>query len=439
MIDLRIIIEKYPRSVGTRSQLASLLHDLYPSDKRSVNVAMIVYDSGIASKMAGLKGFDIVQQHGFMKQLVDEYGLQEAYAEEGIAIWAKAYNLIVPSSAYAPSVKTPSNPHATVHNPDAYAKPTDIVNGSASDYELEEQSHGVIIAKFRGFDEADVIIPNTIDGKKVVGIGKGAYYNCKVMKTLLISYGIEFIEDGAFANCENLSRVTFPTTLIRIGSIKEPNRHLTFSFRSDSMPTGAFAGSGVTKISLPDGLEILGDSSFKECKKLMSIDLPNGISAIEDNTFSGCSSLTKVILPERLSKLGKYVFNGCSKLYDVQFPLSLIEIGAYAFKGCSALTAVVLNEGLKRIGESAFNDCPKLAKILIPSTVSEIAEGYGYKVGDLFTINGWYQPMDRRRNGWSTMTKNPNLTIYCYSGSYGLEYARKKEYPIQNATNFSNN
>ena len=99
---------------------------------------------------------------------------------------------------------------------------------------------------------------------------------------------------------------------------------------------------------------------------------------------------------------------------------------------------VVLNEGLKKIGVSAFNDCPKLTKILIPSTVSEIEEDHGYRASDLFTINGWYQPSDRRCNGWSTHSKNANLTIYCYSGSYALEYARKKEYPIQNAANFSN-
>lgn len=420
--------------MGTRSQLASLLRDLYPSEKRAVNVALAVYDSGITSRFSGLKVIDSVLLHSFIKQLVDEFGLQEQFAAEGIEVWAKAYGITV---AKANVVQHHTDKQTTItHNPDAYAKPG-TVNGLASDYELKHRSQGVVIAKFRGFDEADLVIPNTIDGKKVVGIGEGAYLNCKAMKTLLISDGIEFIEDGAFANCENLSKVTFPTTLSRIGSIKDPNARISFSFGSNSMPKGAFANSGVTKISLPERLKKIGESSFSGCKKLALIDFPNGIIEIEDSAFSGCSALTKVVLPEQLTKLGRYAFNGCSKLSDIHFPLSLREIGASAFKGCSSLAMVVLNEGLQKIGESAFNDCSRLTKILIPSTVSEIEEGYGYRSSDLFTLNGWYQPSDRRRNGWRTESKNSNLTIYCYSGSYGLEYARKKEYPIQNAANFT--
>ena len=89
-----MIIEKYPRSAGTRSQLASLLRDLYPSEKRAINVALAVYDSGIVSKLAKQKSVDSVLYHNFIKQLVDEFGLQEQFAAEGIVIWAKADSFI---------------------------------------------------------------------------------------------------------------------------------------------------------------------------------------------------------------------------------------------------------------------------------------------------------------------------------------------------------
>lgn len=433
MLDLKTIIKKYPRSAGTRSQLASLLRDLYPSEKRAVNVALAVYDSGIVSKLAKLKSIDSVLFHSFIKQLVDEFGLQEQFAAEGIVIWAKAYGVLVPDS----NVTQPPTQHqkSITHNLDAYAKPG-TVNGSASDFELEQRLQGVVIAKFRGFDETDAIIPNTINGKKVVGIGKGAYFNCKSLRTLHISDGITFIEDGAFAKCENLSKVTFPVTLSRIGSIEKPNTRPIFGLAHDAIPKGAFENCDITNISLPSGLKYLGESTFKECKKLKSIDLPNGINEIGDSAFYGCEALMNVMLPEQLSKLGSYAFFHCSNLTDVHFPLSLKEIGASAFKKCTSLKIVVLNEGLERIFESAFNDCPKLSKILIPSTVSVI--GGNYANNDLFAINGWHQPLDRRYKGWSTQSKNENLTIYCYSGSYGLEYARKIGYPIKNAVNFTN-
>ena len=245
------------------------------------------------------------------------------------------------------------------------------------------------------------------------------------MKTLLISDGIMFIEDRAFINCRNLSKVTFPITLNRIGSEKHP---------AGRRFIGAFENSGIIRVSLPEGLKKLGESTFRGCDKMISIDMPNGITEIEDYTFESCRSLEKIVLPENLAKIGHSAFSGCSKMEDVQFPLSLKEIGNYVFSGCYSLTAIILNEGLKKIGDSAFTNCTKLSKILIPSTVSEI----GGKYDDVFTVHGWYQPTDRRRKGWATSSPNPNLTIYCYSGSYALEYAREKGYPVQNAANFVN-
>lgn len=386
---------------------------------------MAVYDSEIVSKLAKLKSVDSVLFHSFIKQLVDEFGLQEQFAAEGIVIWTKAYGVLVPDSNVT---QPPTQQQKSItYNPDAYAKPV-MINGLASDYELQQRLGGVVIAKFRGFNEADVIIPNKINGKKVVGIGKEAYRKCKTMRTLHISDGIEFIEDGAFANCDNLSNVIFPTTLSRIGSIKEPNNRYAWSM-------GAFESCDITNISLPNGLKYIGEATFKECKKLKSIDLPNGINEIGDYAFSGCIDLVDVKLPEQLSKIGKFVFNRCSNLLDIQFPLLLKEIGEAAFRGCSSLTVVELNEGLIKIGNAAFSDCPKLSKLLIPSTVSEIENGFNYSQSDILTLHGFYQPIGKRHG--VSHSKNDNLTIYCYSGSYGLEYARKKGYPVQKAINFS--
>jgi hypothetical protein len=394
MLDLKTIIEQYPRSVGTRAQLASLLHDLYPTEKREVNVALAVYDSGIASRISSLKSLNSVLLHLFTKQLVDEFGLQEQFAEEGIEVWAKAYGLSVKKdNAEKPYAIPQKN---ITHNPNAYAQP-EVVNGSASDYELEQTPEGYIISKFRGFDESNVVIPNTIDGKKIVGIGKTAYMGCTTMRTLVISDGIEFIENGAFARCENLSKVIFPATLIRIGSLEQPN---SLNFGSAEKPDGAFDSCGFEEVVLPRELKKLGKGTFSGCKQLVSIDIPNGITKIE-----------------------KYTFSICPKLNDVRFPSSLREIGWRAFFGCSALAVVVLNEGLEIIAGSAFGRCTSLSKILIPSTVSEIKDDGGY---DMFG-NSRVMP-----------SGIPKPTIYCYAGSYGLEYARKKGYPIKNAANFPN-
>lgn len=377
MLDLKMILEKYPRCMDTRSQLASLLRDLYPSEKREINVALAIYDSGITSKISKLQSIDTVQLHSFTKQLVDDFGLQEQFAVEGIAVWGKAYGLLITKGNVAP-LSVASQDKIT-HSPDAYATQGMGNAASASDFELKQTPQGIVISKFRGFDEADVVVPNIIDGQKVIGIGESAYENCKEMKTLVISDGIEFIDDGAFSGCGGLAYITFPATLTRIGSSKAAT---SFSTK------GAFERCRITEVSLPADLQILGGCTFKDCFKLISIDIPHKITEIGDYTFWGCRSLSEVILPESLSKIGDSAFAFCIKLTHMPFPLLLSEIGNKTFYYCYDLSSIVLNASVKKIGNSAFEKCNK-------------------------------------------------LTIYCYAGSYGLEYARKHSYPIQNAENFS--
>jgi hypothetical protein len=84
MIDLKAVIASYPECIKIRSQFASLLHDFYPLDKRSVNIILAIYDSGIAARISGLKSIDSTQVNVFLKLLEDEFGFQERYAIEGI-------------------------------------------------------------------------------------------------------------------------------------------------------------------------------------------------------------------------------------------------------------------------------------------------------------------------------------------------------------------
>ncbi|MBR6242099.1 MAG: leucine-rich repeat protein, partial [Ruminococcus sp.] len=130
-------------------------------------------------------------------------------------------------------------------------------------------------------------------------------------------------------------------------------------------------------------------------------------------------------------------FLGCTKLVDIHFPSSLKKIGDSAFKGCEALTHLFINEGCEHIGKSAFCNCSNLCAFVMSSTVNKIDESYSYHNEDIFTIEGYYIPYDRRMKGWATYSKNDKVIIYCYAGSYGIEYARKHGYPVRDARQYS--
>lgn len=389
MLDIKIIIEQYPQSLADRKQLAGLLRDLFPTEKAAVNNVLTVYDSGIATEISGLSSIDALCWNRFIKILTEEYGLREQAAATGVKTWANAYGV---SCEGIPDNDEKLPQKGIIHDPSAYAKVGDIVPGNRSDYALTEGKEGTIIQKFRGFETESMIVPNEIDGKKIVGIGSRAYENCSSVKTLTISDGIEYIQERAFAGCKKLSEIVLPSSLKEIGN-------------------SAFYGcSQLSEIVLPASVTKLGDWAFANCSALQSIDLPDEIETL-DSTFRECSNLEEVTLPAKLRDIGDSTFRSCGALRKIAFPMSLREIGYQAFEFCHSLTEVILNEGLQKIDRYAFAYCNNIENFLIPSTVTSIDD-------DVFD------------GGYSSHTPG---NIYCYAGTYGLEWARKREYSVRNA------
>ena len=74
------MVEKYPNVLSSRNQLLALLRDLYTKEKGETNLALIIYDSGIVSTIAGLKKIDSRQMKMFtIWKIVLNEGLKTIY------------------------------------------------------------------------------------------------------------------------------------------------------------------------------------------------------------------------------------------------------------------------------------------------------------------------------------------------------------------------
>jgi uncharacterized repeat protein (TIGR02543 family) len=122
----------------------------------------------------------------------------------------------------------------------------------------------------------------------------------------------------------------------------------------------------LTNVVLSDGIEILNQLSFAGCINLVSIVLPYTLGHIGTNAFQNCTSLRNIVLPPNLLVINDDAFAGCSSLETIAIPNSVTTIGVQAFQGCSNLVSVTLpsvNEYL--LGPSAFKNCSSLTNITL--------------------------------------------------------------------------
>lgn len=83
---------------------------------------------------------------------------------------------------------------------------------------------------------------------------------------------------------------------------------------------GAFANNHtITKITFPSTLLSIGSQSFYSCRKLIDVDMSrcSFLSHIGDQAFASCIALKKIILPASLAHLGERAFERCNQLREI--------------------------------------------------------------------------------------------------------------------------
>lgn len=436
MIDLGKVIGYSRDCMQSRALMRAVILDLYPGQTREMNVLLDVYESGIPREIRRAGTISDSQYANYVQKIVNDYGLQEKYVMKALDAWIEQCISIGTAAKIHKPIQLSGNgigenlqPQPINHAP-IETQSAQNVSGHATDFEIKTiDANSVEIVKFKGFDEKELTVPSMINQKRVAGIGKDAYKACKSVEKIIIAEGIQYIDDGAFAECQLLKEVVLPSTLTRIGSKEDKSKtdRYNYLYLGNEDNGGAFANTAIKRIILPAGLTYLGKETFMYCTELDEIDLPNGITELKPSTFEYCSSLKKVLLPDELTRIGMKTFSECSKLQKIMLPAKVRVIDESAFRSCKTLKNIQLNEGLRVIGNSVFENCNSMTEITLPSSLNTIGTG-------VFNLHEFYLPYDRRRNGWFTDKNNPNLTIYCYAGSKGLEYARKEGIPIKDAS-----
>ncbi|MBP5331171.1 MAG: leucine-rich repeat domain-containing protein, partial [Lachnospiraceae bacterium] len=150
-------------------------------------------------------------------------------------------------------------------------------------------------------------------------------------------YDVIGINDKAFMNYENLTKVTIEDGLTYIGG-------------------GAFWGCWyLESIKFPKTLKELGQSAFEKCGSLNSITFPDSLTVIPQSVCAN-SAVSKVTFGSKVTKIGSYAFRNCDNLKEITLPASLKTVEDYAFSECRNLAKINNQSKLKKADyEKAFN------------------------------------------------------------------------------------
>ena len=276
-----------------------------------------------------------------------------------------------------------------------------------------------------------VTIPETVES-----IGDSAFFGCRSITSVNIPASVEDIGASAFADCGSLESITVAAENANYYAYEEKTLiEMSYEFSGDydeeglpvmvrtfedivvagatgsSIPeeysvvaiaAGAFYGSGIQSIVVPDNVKAIGESAFGGCTALSDITLPFvGTSTTGFGYIFGTSPyIEDFFYDEELEEIvftysdaETLVINGINQReYYVPTTLTTVTVSGfyendgygdlpaggiypYAFSGFTTLTSVAIGGGVESIGDYAFEGCTALESLEIGSGVSTIGSG----------------------------------------------------------------
>ena len=191
-----------------------------------------------------------------------------------------------------------------------------------------------------------------------------------------------------------ITRCDYSVTVAEIPSVINGNSVTTIG-------ESAFADcNSLTSVTIPDSVMTIGDYAFLRCR-LTSVTIPDSVTTIGEHAFADCNSLTNVTIPDSVTTIGEWVFDSCSSLVSVTIGNSVTTIGNYAFVYCSSLISVTIGNSVTMIGDRAFDNCRNLTSIIFrgdaPNATSAESSSRSFPINaTLYYIAG--------KAGWTTPT-----------------------------------
>lgn len=156
------------------------------------------------------------------------------------------------------------------------------------------------VTGYKGTD-VTVVIPDTYDGLPVKIIARDALRDKKAVTGVSIGNNITTIDYASFMNC-GIRSIIIPKSVTKIEGHALRTGWLTeVAFEENSqlisISSSAFYGTKISEITIPQGVDEIGDNVFKNCTNLTTVVFKGTPSTIAATIFNGCTALTDIYVP----------------------------------------------------------------------------------------------------------------------------------------------
>lgn len=297
--------------------------------------------------------------------------------------------------------------------------------GRAGVFQYAQRDDGTLMIKnYEGWGD-HLVVPDTLDGRKVSGCGKESFYHKQIndivlgsdvvelkerafykaqMESAELPANLQIIGKESFRSCENLSIMNMPKYVGKVGEsafYRTPWLSLQQVQENGLCIVGnvLVSGSGaVGDLVIPSGVSCISDGAFEYNEGISSVVIPDSVTAVPKYSFYNCTSLSAITVPDSVNSFGRGAFwktpwlserqdlaqgglvvinhiliDGEKAEGNVTIGDDVVEIADGAFL-LSGLTGIQGMKNVHRIGVGAFRATGLEGSLNLPDGLTEIGD-----------------------------------------------------------------
>ncbi len=203
----------------------------------------------------------------------------------------------------------------------------------------------------------DLEIPSSFAGFPVTTISYRAFANCNNLTSITIPASVMYIDSEAFYATRNLTAIHVVADNVSYSSLDG------VLYNHNQSTLVSYPNGRIGAFTIPDTVVTIGAKAFYWYSQVSAVTIPDSVRHIQNNAFYNCANLASVIFGNGVLTIGDSAFWKCEKLTELTLLDGVASIGASAFAYCLDIQTITLPDSVQSIGNSAFGNCNAIRNI----------------------------------------------------------------------------